>query len=270
MSENQQWALRVERVVRAVRESTGEVRNDLPYEFGPAHLSVALIDAVFNPQLTYYDRVVPIVERYCRYFGLSRLWKSGDGVPPPETQETLTDLIGHYEKLEMCGMREEVFRANYCSPGTRVPKSDNVLYCAKALRCICIERIQDVREQRMTKVKDALCSVHGIGERTAHMLLMYCGREEVVKGDVHIRGFVSQALGGTKVEAEEAERLVADAAKAMGVSPRVLDAHIWESRAQGGARERETGYCRHASHGRRRKRTCESHDVEDGGTSRRR
>ena len=270
MSENQQWALRVDRVVRAVRESTGEVRTDLPDEFGPAHLSVALIDAVFNPQLTYYDRVVPIVEKYCRYFGLSRLWKSDDNIPPPETQETLTELVRHYEALGTDRMREEVFRASYCSPGTRVPKSDNVLHCAEALRSICIERIQDVREQRVTKVKDALCSVHGIGERTAHMLLMYCGREEVVKGDVHIRGFVSQTLGGTNVEAEEAERLVADAAKAMDVSPQVLDAHIWEFRAQGGTREHAAGYCRHASHNRRRKGERESQGVQERGSNRRR
>lgn len=262
MSEHQQWALRVDRVVGAVRESTGEIRADLPDEFGPAHLSVALIDAVFNPQLPYYDRVVPIVENYCRHFGLCRLWISRDSMPPRDGQETLTKLVQHYNELGRDGMREDVFRVNYCSPGTRVPKSDNVLRCAEALCRIDIETIQGVRDACATRIKGALCSIHGIGERTAHMLLMYCGREEFVKGDVHVRNFVSQALGGTKVEAEEAERLVADAANVMGLPSRVLDVHIWESRAQGGSREHRAGYCRHASHGRRRKGKCEPLDVQ--------
>ena len=42
---------------------------ELDEAFFPAHLSIALIDAVFNPQLDYYGRVVPIIERYCRQFG---------------------------------------------------------------------------------------------------------------------------------------------------------------------------------------------------------
>ena len=63
----------VMQVVREVRASIGEIRPELPEEFRPAHLSVALVDAVFNPRLRYYRQVVPIIERYCRYFGLERL-----------------------------------------------------------------------------------------------------------------------------------------------------------------------------------------------------
>ena len=45
-------------VVREVRTSIGEVSRELPDEFRPAHLSVALVDAVFNPQLHYYRQVL--------------------------------------------------------------------------------------------------------------------------------------------------------------------------------------------------------------------
>ena len=68
------------------------------------------------------------------------------------------------------------------------------------------------------------------------MLLMYCGDDEFVKGDVHVCRFVCRALGATKVEPQEAERLVADAARTLGVPPRVLDVRIWEHGAHAASR----------------------------------
>lgn len=248
----EEWAARVRKVVCAVQDSIGEPLPDLPDDFGPAHLSVALIDAVFNPQLPYYERVVRIVENYCDHFGLTRLWTSRICVPPRRKQEKLTKLVTRYRVHGCQYMRERVFEANYCSPGTSVPKSDNVLRCAKVLLNIGIETIQDVREREPTEIKLPLCRIHGIGERTAHMLLMYCGHEEVVKGDVHVRNFVSAALGETDIGPAEAERLVAAAAREMDVTPRELDAQIWEYRRQGRSQEGTCGKCRHASHGGRR------------------
>ena len=51
----------VGQVVSAVSRSIDLRGAELSKEFFPAHLTVALIDAVFNPRL-HYDRVVPIVE----------------------------------------------------------------------------------------------------------------------------------------------------------------------------------------------------------------
>ena len=129
---------------------------------------------------SHQHQVVPIVERYCDRFGLKRLRDSDDRVPPREVQETLAELVRHYEELGLRRMREEVFRGNYCSPGTRVRKSDNVFHCAQALRGVRIETLQDVAEQPATKIKGALRRIRGIGERTVHMLLMYCGDDEFV------------------------------------------------------------------------------------------
>ena len=66
-----------------------------------------------------------------------------------------------------------------------------------------------------------------------HMLLMYCGNEEYVKGDVHIRGFVAEALGVEKVRPELAEALVAGAARKLDMKPVELDVAIWTWRASG-------------------------------------
>ena len=215
----------VRQVVAAVGRSIDLHGAELSKEFFPAHLTVALIDAVFNPQL-HYDRVVPIVERYCHRFGLSRLREKGSGLPPMDRQESLSDLIGRYEELGLDGM-QRVFQSRYCSPGTRVLKSDNVKHTAVALRRAGIEILQDMQSSHPDQIKRVLGPLHGIGDRTVHMLLMYTGNDDLVKGDVHVMRFVSNALG-RRVLAEEAEQLVTDAARELGVAPRLLDLKIWE------------------------------------------
>ena len=59
------------------------------------------------------------------------------------------------------------------------------------------------------------------------MLLMYTGNDDLVKGDVHVMRFVSNALGRS-APAEQAEQLVTDAARELGVAARLLDLKIWE------------------------------------------
>ena len=215
----------VRQVVSAVDRSIDLHGAELSEEFFPAHLTVALIDAVFNPRLPY-DRVVPIVERYCHRFGLSRLRDKGSGLPPMDRQESLSDLIGRYEELGLDGM-QRVFQSRYCSPGTSVPKSENVKHTAVALQRTGIEILQDMQSSHPHQIKRVLGPLHGIGDRTVHMLLMYTGNDDLVKGDVHVMRFVSNALG-RRVLAEEAEEIVTDAAHELGVAPRLLDLKIWE------------------------------------------
>ena len=215
----------VRQVVSAVGRSIDLHGAELSKEFFPAHLTVALIDAVFNPQLRY-DRVGPIVERYCHRFGLSRLREKGSGLPPMDRQESLSDLVGRYEELGLDGM-QRVFQCRYCSPGTKVLKSDNVKHTAVALRDEGIEILQDMQSRQPRQIKRVLCRLHGIGDRTVHMLLMYTGNDDLVKGDVHVMRFVCKALGRS-VPAEEAEQLVRTAARQLGVAPRLLDLKIWE------------------------------------------
>ena len=219
-------ARQVERVVHAVRQRIVDVHRALPEEFRPAHLSVALIDAVFNPRLHYSSVVVPIVERYCWHFGLVRTVAPGEWPPPLSAQQTLCDLVGVYDAPGGEFLRTKVFRSKHFSPGTRVYKADNVLHCASALRAIGLNTLQDVQGKVPGSIKRALCAVHGIGEATAHMLLMYCGNDDCVKGDVHVCRFVADALG-FRVVPRDAERLVAHAARELGIAPRTLDARIW-------------------------------------------
>ena len=217
----------VEKVVHAVRQHIVDIHRALPEEFRPAHLSVALIDAVFNPRLHYASVVVPIVERYCDHFGLVRTVAPGEWPPPLSAQETLCDLIGAYDAPGGEILRTKVFRSRHFSPGTRVYKADNVLHCAHALRAIGLNTLQDAQGKEPGSIKRALCAVHGIRDATAHMLLMYCGNDDYVKGDVHVCRFVGDALGVDAVAPRDAEWLVARAAGELGIAPRTLDARIW-------------------------------------------
>ncbi len=219
---------------QVVRRSIVSENAELGDEFFPAHLSVALIDAVFNPQLRYKTMVVPIIERYCRYFGLRRTRTARENLPPVEEQETLRDLIGHYEEYGLEYMKEEVFAARYRSPGTNITKAENVLLAAAELQKIGIDTLQDAREVSLEhpgEIKSALIRLHGIGERTINMFLMYSGNDDFVKGDVHVCRFVEKALG-RKVSAAEAEKSVKDAAGELKISSRILDYKIWEYESQ--------------------------------------
>ncbi len=216
---------------QAVRCSIISENPELGDEFFPAHLSIALIDAVFNPLLDY-NRVVQIVERYCRRFGFPRTRTDRRNLPPVEEQETLRDLVGHYKEYGLEYMMEEVFDARYCSPGrgTKIRKAENVRFAASELQKIGIDTLQDAHEaslERSGEIKSALIKLHGIGPRTINMFLMYSGNDDFVKGDVHVCRFVEKALG-KKVSPAEAEKSVKEAARELKISPRILDYKIWE------------------------------------------
>lgn len=222
--------LDVRKVVDRVRRTIDLANAELSDEFFPAHLSIALIDTVFNPQLRYYKQVVPIINRYCQRFGLRRLRKDRSNLPPVEEQETLSDLINHYDELGPCAMQDEVFRARYCSPGTKIRKSLNVRRAAVALRDTGIETLQNAEDAALRRpevIKCVLRPLSGISERTIRMFLMYSGNDDFVKGDVHVNQFVADALD-RRVAAEEAERLVEASARELGVAPRLLDYQIWK------------------------------------------
>ncbi len=111
----------------------------------PAHLSVALIDAIFNPQLRYEKQVVPIIKRYCRYFGIpwTRAGEDRRNLPLVVDEETLTNLIIHYKKYGVERMMNCVFQSRFCSPGTKIRKAKNVYRAALALQRIGIDNLQD-------------------------------------------------------------------------------------------------------------------------------
>lgn len=217
----------VDLLVARVQRELNIINAKLGEAYYPAHITVALLDAILNPQLNYQQRVVPIIERYCDYFNLQRVRPDPKKIPPKSEQETLSDLIGHYEAMGLDGFQDKIIRSRYVSPGTNVLKSESIKNSAVALRRIGIETLQDVQEKSDEEIKRALIPLRGIGDRTIHIFLMYIGRVDHVKGDLHIMRYVTKALE-RDVSANEAEELVREAAWTLGIDPRSLDYEIWK------------------------------------------
>ena len=193
----------------------------------PRHLPVALIDAVFRSRLRPGERPAPVAERYCREFGITPRRADRWAPPPVDEQETLGELIRHYDELGADAIASEVFRSCRRFPGAKITRAENVVRAAQALRHIGVDVLQDMPSRRPAEIDTALRPLPGIDRRTVRMLLMYTGDEDFVLGDRHVRRFVASAIGKRAVSAPEAEALVLAAAYELIVSPRLLDHEIW-------------------------------------------
>ena len=220
--------LEVRQVADAVCRSIALHRATLTDEFFPAHLPVAVIDAVFRSRLRHGERPAPIAERYCRHFGIARRRADRWEPPPVDDQETLGDLIRRYDEFGMDCIATRVFQSRHRFPGTKIIRAENVLRAARALRGIGVDVLQDVPARRPAEIDDALRPLPGVGESTVRMLLMYTGDQDFVLGDVHVRRFVASAIGRRTVSAAQAEELVRGAAYELILCPRFLDREIWQ------------------------------------------
>ena len=211
----------IEAVVRSIPLNGVE----LPDQFFPAHVTVALIDAVFRSPLEPEREVVPAVDRYCHRFAVARTRPDRWAVPPSGEQESLGGLVGRFDDVGTEWMTAEVVLPG---PGARTPGAETVLEAATGLRRLGVEFLQDVPAAPPEAVEDALRSSNGAGEHAGRLLLMYAGDDDFVRGDAHVRRFVAHATGRTSVSPAEAEHLVRQCAYEMIISPRYLDHEIWK------------------------------------------
>ena len=126
----------VRQVVEAVGRCISLDATELPEEFFPAHLSVAIVEAVFRIQLEPQAQSSQVAQRYCRRFGLTHRRRNMFELPPADEQETVADLIAHYDKWGVEGMVNEVFETSFPLPETTMCRADTVLHTAQALRNI--------------------------------------------------------------------------------------------------------------------------------------
>ena len=209
----------IEAVLRSIRLDTVE----LPEEFFPAHLPVALIDSVVRSVFEYDPHTVRSTERYCHRFGIERTRAERLETPPADEQETLADLVKRFEELGVDRMADEVFSGRQGAPG-----AESVLNAAMALRQIRVEVLQDVPARSPDAIEDALRFSGEAGKSAGRRLMMYAGDDDFVRGDIHVRTFVAHAIGQRAVSADQAEQIVRQSAYEMILSPRYLDYQIWK------------------------------------------
>ena len=207
-------ALKVRQVLDAVGRSIPLETVELPDEFFPAHLTVALVDLVFRFGLGDGEQPPPIAERYCRRFGLVQVRTDLWALPRRGEQETLGTLLRRYREVGLDGMANEVFRSRCCFPGTEVPRVAYVMRIADELGRIGIYLLQDVQVRRIRDIDEALRPLPGVDEHFVRMLLMYTGDDNRVVGDDHVRSFVERALDRNTVSAVESAPRAASRARA--------------------------------------------------------
>ena len=218
-------------VADAVCRSTSLNSVRLTDEFYPGHLSVALIDAVFNTSKRVDRRATQIlsdVARYCCRFGVARTRTVRWEMPAVARQETLGDLIRRYDASGVDRMADDVFQMRARGSSTKRLAVQSVLDAARALREIGVDVLQDVQSRHFEEIETALRRVSGVGDETVRLLLMYTGDDDFVRGDESVRRFVASALGRRFVPAHVAEELVRRAAYELVLSPRFLDFLLWE------------------------------------------
>ena len=220
-------SLEVRQMVDAVCRSIPLEESELAAEFFPAHLPVALIDAIFRSRLRPGEQPAPAAERYCRQLGITPRRADHWAPPPVEEQEPLGDLVRHYDELGAYAIASRVFQTCRRFPGTKITRAEAVVRAAQALRHIGIDVLQDVPSRRPAEIDMALRTSPGIDGQTVRMLLMYTGTEDFVLGDAPVRTFVASAIGRRTVSAPEAEALVRATAYELILSPRLLDHQIW-------------------------------------------
>ena len=225
----------VMRVAEAVHRSFALDDRALPEAFRPAHLAVALIDAVFASGLKPGETPEPAAARYCRRFGLSRTHEAqSDGDTYEE--ETLGRMVERYAALGVRGMAEEAYGSRRHFPGTRRTRSECVLRAVRALVRIGVERLADVTARRRPDIEAALGAEPWARAETARLVLMCTGGDAFAWGDAPVRAFVAGALGRRGVGATRAVGLVRAAAYELVLAPRFVDHAIWRAaRAADGA-----------------------------------
>ena len=220
----------VRQVIEAVRRCISFDAVDLPMEFFPAHLSVAIVEAVFRFQPGPEEQSSRIAMRYCRHFGLTYRRRSKFELPSVHEQETVADLIGRYDERGVEGMANEVFETRCSVSETAMCGAESVVRIAKALRHIGVDVLQDVQDRPAHELGEAVRTVPGTDASIARLLLTYAGDDDFVVADDHVRQFAAEASGHRTVSASWAARLVRQAAHELILSPRYLDYRIYRYR----------------------------------------
>ena len=214
-------------LTEAVVPLLGAEWPQLPDPFFPAHLPVALVDAVFAVPPTCDAQPPPVfAERYCRRFDLERTRADPFQLPPPAAQQTLGDLIAHREALGVDAM-EEILGTRVRFPETAFTRAAYVLEVVGVLRGIGVDVLQDLVARTPRTVRNALHALPGAGTPLTRRILAYTGEDDFVLGDGRVRAFVARATNRGSISPARAEALVRLCAHERLLSPRYLYWRIW-------------------------------------------
>jgi hypothetical protein len=227
-------------VLRACRDLLASADVvELGDEYFYASLPLCVIDAVYSIGVRYAS-VRNVIRRYCAYAGVT-CFCATRGVPPPRAeQESISAFVSRLRGHSDAELALTVF-GNQQRTSTRsgILKAGAVRRFAEALALHRIETLQDIR--RAADLAAIERDVRRVPGQTSGIswsyFLMLAGREDLVKPDRRILGFLSRALG-RPARVDEARFLLAAAARELqaefpGLEPRTLDHVIWKRESGG-------------------------------------
>jgi hypothetical protein len=195
---------------------------DPPVEY--ASSALAIIDSVWSIGVRYRG-VLNVLDRY-------RTLRRANGTDPEH--DTPADLVGVIEKLGGPeGFADAVQNRQRTSSRSGILKAEAVLLEARHLREERIASSEDLLRAdpgKLDAIRARWVSVPGQGSGLSLDYFLMLSGLPGVKADRMIRRFVASALrlpNELAISADDARRLVRDAARRFGVDERVLDYAIW-------------------------------------------
>jgi len=202
--------------------------NGLETPPGYAHLSLALIDAVYSIR-SHYSAVKRVVAAYCAETGTSCDPLSAWG-GPGFSERGLDDLLREAGALRGPELAGRLFAGSRSRSAGHL-KADLCIEAASRLQAVSVIRIEDLRQRAGdADVRRAWTGVHGLGWVTWQYFCSLVGIDHF-KPDVMLMRFVSQTLNRNIGPAEADAMLSTAFERLLPSHPRLtkrgMDHAIW-------------------------------------------
>lgn len=222
-------------VALAVRPLLANGPISLPDEYRYAHLSLALIDAIYSLNARY-ESVRGTVLRYARHAKLTPYRPViGEWTPAP-AQQPLSAFIQDYETTGLSPMVTDVFQNRQrTSPHNGILKGEAVLEAARLLAQYGVAYFQDVPHIMSNAAFEAdFKAIRGQGSGLSLAYFwMLTGTDDLAKPDRQITRYLCRALDRSALLPDEATQLLQGAVELLRpefpeLTTRALDFAIWQ------------------------------------------
>lgn len=208
----------------------------LSNEYRYAHLSLALIDAIYSIGV-YYKGTHDTVLRYARYQDLPPYHESFSAWPPKEHQEPLSHLLQQYEIWGLEHMASMVYQNRQrTSSRSGILKAEAIRRAAVLLDRHQTHYFQDIPRLMQDKAFESeFLKIPGQGSGISlSYFWMLTGSDHMIKPDRHIISFLARILGLSTVSTPDAISLLQDVALILQadyplLTARALDYAIWDA-----------------------------------------
>jgi len=202
------------------------------------YLSVpfCILDAVFSIGAKY-KCAMNVVKRYCEYYNLAEFRTTGNELPSPSEQHTVSDFVNNVKIHGINKCLETVIKNRQrTSPKNGILKLEAAYCWAKELEERGVQTFQDISSSGLGEnVESAILKIPG--QKSGISLgyfYMLAGNDNLCKPDRHIRNYLLKKLNRKNIDEAEVQELLQRGScllkgKYPNMAVRLLDYAIWTS-----------------------------------------